>query len=162
MFIDQVEITVQSGKGGDGAVHFRKEKYVSRGGPDGGDGGRGGDVILVVNRHHNTLFAFRSKKIFLGENGGNGARSNRTGKSADDLEIDVPAGTVVYDDQTGGVIGDLVEVGQRLVVCRAGRGGRGLRGHGPGERGRLRRGRARPGPGDPEVHGLEGVPGDEV
>ncbi|MEN8242611.1 MAG: GTPase ObgE [Chloroflexota bacterium] len=125
MFIDQVEITVESGKGGDGSVHFRKEKYVSRGGPDGGDGGRGGDVILVVNRHHNTLFAFRSKKIFVADKGGNGARSNRTGKSADDLEIDVPAGTVVYDEQTGGVIGDLVEVGQRLVVCRGGRGGRG-------------------------------------
>ena len=125
MFIDQVEITVQSGKGGDGSVHFRKEKYVSRGGPDGGDGGRGGDVILVVNRHQNTLFAFRSKKIFTADVGGNGARSNRTGKSADDLEIEVPPGTVVYDNQSGSVIGDLVEVGQRLVVCRGGRGGRG-------------------------------------
>jgi GTP-binding protein len=125
MFIDQAEITVQSGKGGNGSVHFRREKYVSRGGPDGGDGGRGGDVILVVNRHHNTLFSFRNKKIFTADVGGNGGRSNRTGKSADDLEIDVPAGTVVYDAQTGAVIGDLVEVGQRLVVCRGGRGGRG-------------------------------------
>jgi GTP-binding protein len=125
MFIDQATITVQSGKGGDGSVHFRREKYVSRGGPDGGDGGRGGDVVLVVNRHQNTLFAFRNKKIFNAQPGSNGRRSNMTGKTAEDLEIEVPAGTVVYDDETGAVIGDLVEVGQRLVVCRGGRGGRG-------------------------------------
>jgi GTP-binding protein len=125
MFIDQATIHVQSGKGGDGSIHFRKEKYVARGGPDGGDGGKGGDVVLVVNRHQNTLFAFRSRKIFNAKPGGNGGRSNRTGKSADDLEIDVPPGTVVYDDETDAVIGDLVEPGQRLVVCRGGRGGRG-------------------------------------
>jgi GTP-binding protein len=125
MFIDQATINVQSGKGGDGAVHFRREKYVARGGPDGGDGGKGGDVVLVVNRHQNTLFSFRSQKIFKAQAGSNGAKSNMTGKSADDLEIEVPPGTVVYDEETGGVIGDLVEPGQRLVVCRGGRGGRG-------------------------------------
>lgn len=125
MFIDQATITVHSGKGGDGSVHFRREKYVSHGGPDGGDGGKGGDVVLVVNRHKNTLFDFRNKTIFKAQPGGNGGRSNMTGKSAADLEIEVPPGTVVYDDESDGVIGDLVEEGQRLVVCRGGRGGRG-------------------------------------
>jgi GTP-binding protein len=125
MFIDQATINVQSGKGGDGAVHFRREKYVARGGPDGGDGGKGGDVVLVVNRHLNTLFSFRSKKHFNAKAGLNGGKSKMTGKSADDLEVAVPAGTVVYDDESGAVMGDLVEPGQRLVVCRGGRGGRG-------------------------------------
>ncbi|MEJ2484953.1 MAG: GTPase ObgE [Anaerolineales bacterium] len=125
MFIDQITILVASGKGGDGAVHFRREKYVPRGGPDGGDGGRGGDVILVVSRHLNTLFPFQHKRIFRADSGRPGGGNNKTGRSAEDLMIKVPPGTIVYDDDTGEVIGDLVEVGQQLVVCQGGRGGRG-------------------------------------
>ena len=125
MFIDQIIIQVESGKGGDGAVHFRREKYVPRGGPDGGDGGRGGDVVLTVSRHLNTLFPFQHKRIFRADSGKPGRGSNMTGRSAEDLLIEVPPGTIVYDDESGDVIGDLVEEGQRLVICRGGRGGRG-------------------------------------
>jgi GTP-binding protein len=125
MFIDQITILVASGKGGDGAVHFRREKYVPRGGPDGGDGGRGGDVILVVSRHLNTLYPFQHRRIFRADNGRPGGGNNKTGRSAEDLLIEVPPGTIIYDDDTGEVVGDLVEEGQQLVVCRGGRGGRG-------------------------------------
>ncbi len=125
MFIDTAEIYVQSGKGGDGMVHFRREKYVPRGGPDGGDGGKGGDVVLEVNPHLNTLADFNHKKRFTAQNGKPGGPNNRYGKSAPDLVIPVPPGTVVYDADTGEVLGDLTEPGQRLVVCRGGRGGRG-------------------------------------
>jgi GTP-binding protein len=125
MFIDQAEICVRSGKGGDGAVHFRREKYVPRGGPDGGDGGRGGDVILEVLPTLNTLFAFRNKSKFRAQDGANGAKQNMTGRSADDLVVPVAPGTLVYDAKSGELLGDLVETGQRLVVARGGRGGRG-------------------------------------
>ncbi len=125
MFVDEVKIYVESGKGGDGMVHFRREKYIPRGGPDGGDGGRGGDVVLVVNPRLNTLSAYRHKRHFRARPGGKGGPSNRTGKSAEDLLLEVPPGTVVYDAERGTVLGDLVEAGQRLVVCRGGRGGRG-------------------------------------
>lgn len=125
MFMDQANITVQSGKGGDGAVHFRREKYVPRGGPDGGDGGRGGDIVLVVNRHLNTLFSFQHKRIFRADNGLKGGGNNKTGRSADNLEIEVPPGTIVYDADTDQVLADLVEEGQRLTICKGGRGGRG-------------------------------------
>ncbi len=125
MFIDEAKIYVQSGKGGDGMVHFRREKYIPRGGPDGGDGGHGGDVVLVVNPHLNTLAAFRHKRHFRAASGGKGGPNNRTGKSAEALLLEVPPGTVVYDADTDEVLGDLVEPGQRLVVCRGGRGGRG-------------------------------------
>jgi GTP-binding protein len=125
MFIDQVDIDVQSGKGGDGAVHFRREKYVPRGGPDGGDGGKGGDVVLEVLSTLNTLYAFRQKKSFRARDGGNGAKQNMTGRSSEDLLVSVPPGTVVYDADSGELLGDLVESGQRLVVAYGGRGGRG-------------------------------------
>ncbi len=125
MFIDQAEISVRSGKGGDGAVHFRREKYVPRGGPDGGDGGRGGDVILEVSPTLNTLFAFRNKSKFRAQDGANGAKQNMTGRSAEDLVVPVAPGTLVYDAASGALLGDLVEPGQRLVVARGGRGGRG-------------------------------------
>jgi GTP-binding protein len=125
MFIDQAEILVHSGKGGDGAVHFRREKYVPRGGPDGGDGGRGGDVILEVAPTLNTLFSFRNKSKFRAPDGANGSKQNMTGRSADDLVIPVAPGTLVYDTQSGELLGDLVENHQRLVVARGGRGGRG-------------------------------------
>ncbi|MDH5605376.1 MAG: GTPase ObgE [Anaerolineae bacterium] len=125
MFIDEAKITVQSGKGGDGIVHFRREKYVPRGGPDGGDGGRGGDVVFVTSPHLNTLYSFRNQRLYRAEDGGKGGRSNRTGASAPDLEILVPPGTVVYDDDSGDLIGDLIGENQRLVVCKGGRAGRG-------------------------------------
>ena len=125
MFIDEAKITVQSGKGGDGVVHFRREKYVPRGGPDGGDGGKGGDVVFIVSPHLNTLYTFRRRKLFRGPKGSKGGGNNKTGRSGEDLVIQVPPGTVVYDDDTSEVIGDLVEEGQRLVICQGGRGGRG-------------------------------------
>jgi GTP-binding protein len=125
MFIDQAEIFVQAGKGGDGVVHFRREKYVPRGGPDGGDGGKGGDVVLEVVPTLNTLNAFQHKKKFHAQTGANGAKQNMTGRTGDDLVLPVAPGTVVYDAQTGALVGDLVEAGQRLVVAKGGRGGRG-------------------------------------
>lgn len=125
MFIDEAIIQVHSGSGGDGAVHFRREKYVPFGGPDGGDGGKGGDVILEVRATLNTLAAFRHQSRFRAEDGRPGAKQNMTGRSGEDLVIPVPPGTVVYDAQSGEILGDLVEDGQRLVVARGGRGGRG-------------------------------------
>ncbi len=126
MFIDQVEIYVKSGKGGDGVVHFRREKYVPRGGPDGGDGGKGGDVILEVKPTLNTL-NFRQKELFKAEDGRPGAKQNMYGKSGDDLIIYVPPGTVVFDitDGAPALLGDLTQPGQQLTVCKGGRGGRG-------------------------------------
>ncbi len=125
MFIDQAEIYVRSGKGGDGIVHFRREKYVPRGGPDGGDGGRGGDVILEVKPTLNTLASFRYTSRFIAQDGGNGGSNNKFGKSAEALIVPVPPGTVVYDALTGEMLGDLTQTGQRLLVCKGGRGGRG-------------------------------------
>lgn len=125
MFIDEAKIYVRSGKGGDGVVHFHREKYVARGGPDGGDGGRGGSVYLEVQPTLNTLNKFRYQKKYIAFEGKAGARNNQTGKSADDLIIPVPPGTVVYDDMDGSLLGDLVEKGQQLLICKGGRGGRG-------------------------------------
>lgn len=125
MFIDLVEITVISGDGGNGVVHFRREKYVPHGGPDGGDGGKGGDVILEVNPTLNTLSNFRYKSRFAAQNGSSGGKNNQTGRSGEDILIQVPPGTLVYDVPGDYVIGDLVEPGQRLVVAEGGRGGRG-------------------------------------
>jgi len=125
MFIDQVEVFVRSGKGGDGAVHFRREKYVPRGGPDGGDGGKGGDVILEVVPTLNTLNSFQHKQKFIAQDGARGGRSNMTGKSAMDLIIPIAPGTLVFDLSDGKVLGDLIDAGQRLTVAKGGRGGRG-------------------------------------
>lgn len=125
MYFDEVIIEVSGGKGGDGVIHFRREKYVPRGGPDGGDGGRGGDVVLVVDPHQNTLSNFRHQKHFKASDGSRGKGQNQTGASGEDLIIKVPPGTMVFDEENGSLIGDLVEEGQRLVVCRGGRGGRG-------------------------------------
>lgn len=125
MFIDEATIHVRSGNGGDGAVHFRREKYIPRGGPDGGDGGKGGDVVLEVQHTLNTLAAFRYKAKYIAVDGARGAKSNQTGKSAPDLVIPVPPGTVVYDAVSGELLGDLVDRGQRLLVAKGGRGGRG-------------------------------------
>lgn len=125
MFIDSVQIKVASGKGGDGMVHMHREKYRPRGGPDGGDGGKGGDVILEVVPTLNTLSHFRQNEKFMAEAGKNGGPSNRSGRSAPDLIIRVPPGTAVYDDEKAELIGDLVTAGQRLVIAKGGRGGRG-------------------------------------
>jgi GTP-binding protein len=125
MFFDEVKIFVASGRGGPGAVHFRREKYVPHGGPDGGDGGKGGDVVLFVDRKLNTLSSFRRQRRFRAEDGSSGGGNNKTGKNGKELLIAVPPGTVVRDDDSGDLLGDLVEPGQRLSVCHGGRGGRG-------------------------------------
>lgn len=125
MFLDVTEIYVQSGKGGDGIVHFHREKYKPRGGPDGGDGGRGGSVILKVVPTLNTLVKFHYNQRFVAEEGRKGGPNNMTGKSAKDLVIPVPPGTVIYNSETDALIGDLVEAGQSLTVAKGGRGGRG-------------------------------------
>lgn len=125
MFTDQVEIHVRSGKGGDGMVHFRREKYVPRGGPDGGDGGKGGDVIFEVKPTLNTLSAFRPNQKFAAEEGGAGGSAQKTGKNGADLTIFVPPGTVIYDAGAQALLGDLTDAGQRLTICKGGRGGRG-------------------------------------
>lgn len=125
MFIDQAEILVKSGKGGDGMVHMHREKFVTRGGPDGGDGGHGGDVVLEVRPTLNTLSAFRHTTSFIAPEGKGGGSNNKSGRAGDHLVVPVPPGTVVYDAATGALLGDLTEAGQRLVVCKGGRGGRG-------------------------------------
>jgi GTP-binding protein len=124
-FLDEVRIQVSSGKGGDGAVHFRKEKYVPRGGPDGGDGGKGGDVVLVVDPKRTTLSAFRGQRHFRAKEGSPGGGNNRSGKFGQDVQILVPPGTIVRDYETGALLGDLVEPGQELIIYPGGRGGRG-------------------------------------
>jgi GTPase len=125
MFIDKAEILVHSGRGGDGMVHFHREKYVPRGGPDGGDGGRGGDVVLEVRPTLNSLQAFRFTTRFEAGDGKGGGTNNKSGKSADDLVVPVPPGTLIYDATTDALLGDLTTPGQLLVVCKGGRGGRG-------------------------------------
>jgi len=125
MFIDRARIFVKAGDGGNGMSSFRREKYVPKGGPSGGDGGRGGDVILVVDPNLNTLIDFRYKRKFKADNGAHGQSSNCHGRSADNLYIKVPPGTVVKDEATGAILADLTEIGQEVVVARGGRGGRG-------------------------------------
>lgn len=125
MFVDRAKITIKSGKGGDGAVTFRREPYVPEGGPDGGDGGRGGDVVFVADRNLRTLMDFRYKRKYEAENGQNGMKRKRFGKAGEDLEIRVPMGTVVIDEETGLTMKDLTENGQRFVAARGGKGGRG-------------------------------------
>jgi len=125
MFIDTAIIRIKSGKGGDGSIHFRREKFVPRGGPDGGDGGMGGDILLGVASNLNTLSNFRYKENFSAGNGKNGGKNKQTGRSGENLTIPVPAGTLVYDEETSEFLGDLTLVGQKLSVARGGRGGRG-------------------------------------
>jgi GTP-binding protein len=125
MFIDEVEIFVRSGKGGDGVVHFRREKYIPFGGPDGGDGGRGGDVVFAVKPTLNTLSSFHQNQKFIAQDGLKGGGNNQTGRFGEDLVISVPPGTLVFDSESEELIGDLVSDEQRLTVCKGGRGGRG-------------------------------------
>lgn len=125
MFSDNATILVRSGKGGNGSVHFRREKYVPRGGPDGGDGGRGGDVYLEVDPHLNTLYAFQHRSQFFAEDGKPGSKQKMSGRGAEDLIIPVPPGTQVYDKLADALLGDLTRAGERLLVAKGGRGGRG-------------------------------------
>jgi len=125
MFIDQVRIEVRAGDGGNGCMAFRREKFVPRGGPSGGDGGRGGDVILVASEHHNTLLHLRFNPEHKAERGRHGEGSNRTGRDGVSVDVPVPVGTLVYDDSTGELLHDFVKPGDRFVVAKGGRGGRG-------------------------------------
>ncbi len=124
-FVDEAKIYVKAGDGGRGCVSFRREKYVPRGGPDGGDGGKGGDVILRASRNLRTLLDFKYQQHHVAERGGHGKGSNRTGRNGQDREILVPAGTVVHDVETGETLADLTEEGDTFVVVRGGKGGRG-------------------------------------
>jgi len=125
MLVDSVRITVFAGNGGNGCVSFRREKFVPRGGPNGGDGGRGGNVILVVGEGLNTLLHLHNRRQVRAERGQNGRGSNKTGAGGEDIRLQVPPGTVVRDATNGEVLGDLVEHGQEMVVAKGGRGGRG-------------------------------------
>lgn len=125
MFTDYVKIYAKAGNGGNGAISFRREKYVAAGGPDGGDGGKGGDIYFEVDQNSNTLLEFRYKKKFKAENGSNGEGSNKYGKSGEDLTIKVPIGTIVKDAETNHVLADLSHEGQKELVLKGGRGGKG-------------------------------------
>ena len=125
MFTDYAKIIIKSGNGGDGAITFRREKYVAAGGPDGGDGGRGGSVYFRVDPNANTLIDFRYSKKFKAQNGENGSGGNKYGKSGEDLYIDVPLGTIIKDAETGKVVADLSKENQVELVLNGGRGGKG-------------------------------------
>ena len=125
MFTDYVKIYAKAGDGGNGAISFRREKYVAAGGPDGGDGGKGGDVYFEVDPNSNTLIDFRYKKKFKAQNGNNGEGSNKYGRGGEDLTIKVPIGTVIKDATTNEVLADLSQEGQRELVLKGGRGGKG-------------------------------------
>ncbi|HSQ89245.1 GTPase ObgE [Romboutsia sp.] len=125
MFIDKARIFVKAGNGGNGAVGFRKEKYVPAGGPDGGDGGNGASVIFEVDLGLRTLMDFKYQRKYLAEPGGDGTKGKRAGKNGDDLTLKVPAGTIIRDEATGLILADLKEEGDRAVIARGGRGGKG-------------------------------------
>src|SRR4029079_11093089 len=124
-FLDQAKIYVRSGSGGPGAVSFRREKFIEFGGPDGGNGGKGGDIVFVSVPGLNTLIDFRYTQHFRAKRGGHGMGQNRTGASAPDLVIEVPVGTQVFDEEREEVLADFTEVGQRVVLLEGGMGGRG-------------------------------------
>jgi GTP-binding protein len=125
MFIDTASITVSSGKGGNGIVSFRREKFVPKGGPDGGDGGRGGNVVFLADRHLTTLLDFRYKRIYKAGDGRPGMGARKTGKNGNDIEILLPPGTILKDATSGKTITDLRAAGDRFVAARGGKGGRG-------------------------------------
>lgn len=125
MFIDSVELTVSSGKGGAGAVSFHREKFVPKGGPDGGDGGRGGDVYFRVDKNTHTLSHFKGKRSLAAQNGQDGSGRNKTGKAGEDLVLIVPPGTQVLDKQSGRLLYDLTEDGQTIKLLEGGKGGLG-------------------------------------
>lgn len=125
--IDHVKITVRAGKGGDGIVAFRREKYVPKGGPNGGDGGKGGDLYFMATNNLNTLEGFRYKKVFEAEKGERGGGSNLTGHGGDDLTLKVPVGTLVYEigEEKGNLIADFISEGETILIVKGGEGGRG-------------------------------------
>ncbi len=125
MFIDSVELTVHSGKGGQGAVSFRREKFVPKGGPDGGDGGDGGNVYFLVDKNTHTLSHFKGKRVLKAKNGRPGEGRNRHGKKGEDLVLVVPPGTQVFDAETGELLLDLTEDGQKVLFLEGGKGGKG-------------------------------------
>ena len=125
MFVDYAKIIIKSGDGGNGAATFRREKYVAAGGPDGGDGGKGGDVYFEVDPNANTLIDFRFTKKFKAENGQNGSGGHKYGKSGQDIIVKVPVGTIVKDAETGKVIVDMSKEGQKELILKGGRGGKG-------------------------------------
>ena len=122
MFVDRVEVSLKAGDGGDGAMNFRHEKFIDHGGPDGGDGGRGGNIVLKASWNQNTLAAFRYKKLIKAEAGQPGSKRNRHGKSGADLEVALPVGTVV-SSLTGEVLADLTTDGQSVIIAKGGEGG---------------------------------------
>src|ERR1700730_1934306 len=125
MFIDEAKIRVKAGDGGNGCMAFRREKFVPRGGPSGGDGGKGGDVIMESSERHNTLVHFRFNPEYKAQRGRHGEGSNKTGREGEDVLLKVPVGTIVYDDHTGERVFDFTGRDQRIVIARGGRGGRG-------------------------------------
>ncbi|HEX6862755.1 MAG TPA: GTPase ObgE [Thermoanaerobaculia bacterium] len=125
IFLDEATLHVRGGRGGNGCVAFRREKYVPKGGPSGGDGGNGGSVYLVGQASRNTLYHLQFASQYPAERGRHGEGSNKSGRSGEDLEVPVPLGTVVYDKETGETLGEVLEDGQRLLVAAGGRGGRG-------------------------------------
>lgn len=125
MFIDRVTVRVDAGTGGSGASSFRREKFVPMGGPDGGDGGRGGDVLVRADRNLTTLLDFTYRDHWKAERGGHGSGSNRTGRSGDDVILPVPPGTIVRDAESGELLGEVLDEGDTITVARGGRGGRG-------------------------------------
>ena len=124
-FVDYVKLSLTSGNGGKGSVHLHREKYITKGGPDGGDGGRGGHVILRANPNLWTLFTFKFKKHFSAEHGGHGSKNRSSGAQGEEIYIDVPLGTIIKDTQTGEVICEITEKGQEVIVVKGGLGGRG-------------------------------------
>ncbi len=123
MFIDTSKIFIQAGKGGDGAVTFHREKYVAAGGPDGGDGGNGGNIVAIACKDISTLLDFRYKKKYAAESGGNGRDGRRSGKNGEDLYIKVPCGTIIRDSESGKVICDLKDDGEKFIIAKGGSGG---------------------------------------
>ena len=125
MFVDEAKIRVKAGDGGNGCMAFRREKFVPRGGPSGGDGGHGGDVVMESSERHNTLVHFRFNPEYKGERGRHGEGSNKTGREGESIVLKVPVGTIVYDEMTGEVVHDFSHPDERIVVAHGGRGGRG-------------------------------------
>jgi GTP-binding protein len=125
MFIDSAKIHVKSGKGGNGIIHWRREKFIPKGGPDGGNGGVGGDVIFRADKQINTLLDFRYHKKFIAKNGNPGEGSNKEGRSAEPIYIKIPVGTLIRNAETGELVADITEDGEELVIAKGGRGGKG-------------------------------------